>query len=237
MIRLTAQSARLAAIRPSTMMAARPSINTIRTYATEQPDPKQKANSIIEAMPGNSAVSKTGILATGAAAGVYAISNGLYVVNGESLMLLAFSGVFYIMSKTAAPAYGAWAKGHVDAVKNILSGARQGHVESVQERIESVNQLKDVVQTTKDLFSVSKETAELEAKVFEKKQQVNYAAEAKSVLDSYVRYEGQVRQMEQEELANNVMNKVNKEIQSSKFKQQVLEQAVADVEKLFAKKA
>lgn len=204
-------------------------------YSTEQPDPKAKAQSIIEALPGNNAVSKTGILATGGAAAVYAISNGLYVVNAESLMLGAFAGVFFIMSKTAAPAYGAWAKGHVETFKNVLNKARQGHVQAVQERIDNVNQLKEVVDTTKTLFAVSKETAQLEAQSFEQKQKVDFANEAKAVLDSWVRYESQQRQREQEELAASVISKINKEISTPKFKQQVLEQAVADVEKVFSK--
>ena len=56
------------------------------------------------------------------------------------------------------------------------------------------------------------------------------AAEAKTVLDSWVRYEGQLKQREQQELAQAVISKVQKELENPKFLQQILTQSVADVE-------
>ena len=223
-------------VRPSRpLIGAATNIGLRRFYATEPQDPKTKAAAIIDALPGNNSISKTGIVATGAAAGVYLISNGIYVVNGESLLLSAFVAVMYVLSKTAGPAYGAWAQEHVDTFKRVLDKARQGHVSAVKERIDNVKPLTEVSAITKDLFTLSKETVELEAKAFESEQRVDFAHEAKSVLDSWVRYEGQVRQREQQELAASVIVKIQKEIGSPKFKQQVLEQSVADVERLFAK--
>lgn len=56
------------------------------------------------------------------------------------------------------------------------------------------------------------------------------AAEAKSVLDSWVRYEGQVKQRQQKELAESIINKISKELENPKTLQQILQQSVADVE-------
>lgn len=215
-------------------------VSAMRAYSTQQQtpeDPKAKAHSIIESLPGNTALSKTGILATGSAATVYAISNGMYVVNAESLMLGAFASVVYIMAKTVGPAYGSWARGHVETFKNVLNQARQGHVQAVKDRIDGVNQVKDIVGVTQSLFDLSKETARLEAQSFEQQQKADFAHEAKSVLDSWVRYEGQIRQREQQELAESVISKIEKQIADPKFKQQILEQAVTDIEKILAKKA
>ncbi|ANB12494.1 F1F0 ATP synthase subunit 4 [Sugiyamaella lignohabitans] len=218
-------------------LAARPVMGlALRGYAS-QVDPKTKAQAIIDALPGSNLISKTGILATSSAAAIYAVSNSLYVVNAETCLLVVFGAFLYVMSKTAAPAYKDWAEGHISTIRGALDKAREGHVVAVKERIESVNQLKDVVATTKDLFALSKETVELEAKAFEAKQKVEFAHEAKSVLDSWVRYEGQVRQREQKELAEAVIAKIEKEVSTKKFQQSVLNQAVADIEQLFAKKA
>lgn len=57
--------------------------------------------------------------------------------------------------------------------------------------------------------------------------------EAKTVLDSWVRYEGQVKQREQRELAESVIAKVTKELENPKVLQQILQQSVADVESGF----
>lgn len=61
-------------------------------------------------------------------------------------------------------------------------------------------------------------------------QKTALAAEAKSVLDSWVRYEGQVKQRQQKELAESIINKITKELENPKTLQQILNQSVADVE-------
>jgi F-type H+-transporting ATPase subunit b len=45
-----------------------------------------------------------------------------------------------------------------------------------------------------------------------------------------VRYEGQVKQRQQKELADTIMAKVAKELENPKTLQQILQQSVADVE-------
>ncbi|KAK9456523.1 ATP4 subunit B of the stator stalk of mitochondrial F1F0 ATP synthase-like protein [Dipodascopsis uninucleata] len=201
-------------------------------YATG-PDPKAKASSLISSIP-DSALSKTGILATGTAGAVYAVSNELYVLGDETTLLAIFAAFIFMISKVVAPAYTEWANGYISNMTSILNKAREEHTSAVKERIESVSQLKDVVETTKTLFEVSKETAQLEAKAFELKQTADFAAEAKSVLDSWVRYEASVRQREQKQLADSVIAKIEKEIRTPKFQKDVLSQSVAEIEKIFA---
>lgn len=58
-------------------------------------------------------------------------------------------------------------------------------------------------------------------------------AEAKSVLDSWVRYEAQVKQRQQKELAETLIAKVKKELENPKVLQQILQQSVTDVESMF----
>lgn len=50
------------------------------------------------------------------------------------------------------------------------------------------------------------------------------------MLDSWVRYESQVKQRQQKELAEAVIAKVQKELENPKVLQQILQQSVADVE-------
>ena len=53
----------LRSARPAMGMAFRPAPIGLR-YLSAPADPKQKANSIIDALPGNNLLSKTGVLAT-----------------------------------------------------------------------------------------------------------------------------------------------------------------------------
>lgn len=87
---------------------------------------------------------------------------------------------------------------------------------------------------TKLLTVFVQETAKLEAQAYELEQKTALAAEAKTVLDSWVRYEGQVKQRQQKELAQSVIAKVQKELENPKVLQQILQQSVADVESMLA---
>ena len=77
----------------------------------------------------------------------------------------------------------------------------------------------------------------LEAKAFELQQRTALVTEGRQVLDSWVRYEGQVKQRQQRELAESVIAKINKELENPKILQQILQQSVADIESalLFSK--
>lgn len=61
-------------------------------------------------------------------------------------------------------------------------------------------------------------------------QKTAVASEAKMVLDSWVRHEGQVKQKQQKDLAESVINKINKELENPKILQQILSQSVTDIE-------
>jgi F-type H+-transporting ATPase subunit b len=189
------------------------------------------ATSILDGLPGNSVAAKTAILSAGAGLSVAAISNEIYVVNEETIVMVALLTVYYAMFTYGGPAYKQWADSQTEKFKNILNSARADHTNAVKSRIENVKDLSGVIDVTKNLFEVSKETAKLEAQAFELEQKTAIAHEAKSVLDSWVRYEGQVKARQQQELAQSIITKINKELDNPKFLDQVLKQSVADVER------
>ncbi|KAI0205011.1 ATP synthase subunit 4 [Astrocystis sublimbata] len=199
--------------------------------------PEAKAQSIIDSLPGNSLISKTAILSSAAGLSVYAISSEYYVVNEETVVAFCLLSVWGALIKFGGPMYKEWAEAQNDKIKGILNAARADHTQAVKNRIENVQQMGGVVDVTKSLFEVSKETAKLEAQAYELEQTTALAAEAKSVLDSWVRYEGQVKQRQQRELAENVIAKVKKELESPKALQQILQQSIADVERIVSSKA
>ena len=53
------------------------------------------------------------------------------------------------------------------------------------------------------------------------------------MLDSWVRYEGQVKQRQQRELADSIIAKIDKELEDPKVLKRILDQSVADVERMF----
>lgn len=119
-------------------------------------EPKKKAQSIIDSLPGNSLASKAAILSTGAGISAYAIGSELYVVNEESIVAFALLSVFYGVFKYGGPAYNSWADGQREKMAAILGQARENHTDSVRQRITSVKELGGVVDITKSLFEVSK---------------------------------------------------------------------------------
>ena len=116
-------------------------------------------------------------------------------------------------------------------ISGILNSARQQHTDAVQTRIDSVSQQQGVVDITKGLYAIAKETAQTEKEVFELAQRTKVAAEVKSVLDSWVRFEAQEREEEQRLLSQAVVAKVTAALQDEKLQKQILENAIAEVER------
>ncbi|KAL9121815.1 MAG: hypothetical protein Q9187_001622 [Circinaria calcarea] len=229
-------------LRPALSIRVLPTLsnsNASTRHASNVPaeDPKKKAQSVIDSLPGNSLVSKTAILSAGAGLSIFGISNEFLVINEETVVAFCILSVFYAVGKYGGPMYKEWADGQVNKIKGILNAAREDHTTAVKSRIDNVKQLGSVIDVTKQLFDVSKETANLEAKAFELEQRTALVQEAKQVLDSWVRYEGQVKQRQQRELAETIIGKITKELENPRTLQQILQQSVGDVEKIVSSKA
>ena len=119
-------------------------------------DPKKKAQSLLDALPGQSLASKTAIASATAGVSIYAISNELYVMNEETVVAFCLLSVFYGIFAYGGPMYKEWADGTVQKLKDILNTAKAGHADAVKARIEDVKPLNSVVEITKGLFEVSK---------------------------------------------------------------------------------
>ncbi|KAI4863885.1 hypothetical protein F4820DRAFT_354342, partial [Hypoxylon rubiginosum] len=230
--RLATRAFGAARLRPSIVPRALPAVTSLTSSrpASNVPEPKAKAQSIIDALPGSSLISKSAILSSAAGLSIYAISNEYYVVNEETVVAFCLLSVWGALIKFGGPMYKEWAEAQNEKIKGILNAARSDHTQAVKNRIENVQQMGGVVDITKGLFEVSKETAQFEAKAYELEQATALAAEAKTVLDSWVRYEGQVKQRQQRELAESIIAKVKRELENPKALQQILQQSIADVE-------
>jgi F-type H+-transporting ATPase subunit b len=243
--RLTTRALGAARVRPTVSpRTILPAVTSPFTSSTSRPntnvpipEPKAKAQSIVDSLPGNSLISKTAILSSAAGLSIYAISSEYYVVNEESVVAFCLLSVWGALIKFGGPMYKEWAEAQNEKIRGILNAARADHTQAVKNRIENVQQMGGVVDITKALFEVSKETAQLEAKAYELEQTTALAAEAKSVLDSWVRYEGQVKQRQQRELAESIIAKVKKELENPKALQQILQQSISDVERIVSSKA
>ena len=232
--RIALSSLRVA--RPRVMAALTPSMHT-RSMATNPP-PAEKAKEVIEKLPSsNGLITKTGTALLGTGLAAAAVSQELYVVNEESIVLIASIIVFTYIGKVIREPYSNWAQGHIDRIKGVLNASRSEHTNAVKERIDSVGQMKDVVSVTEALFALSKETAKLESETFVQQQKVAIAAELKSVLDSWVRFEQAAKESEQAELTKTVIDKVMANLKDQKVQQDILAGAIAEVEQLVKSKA
>ena len=75
------------------------------------------------------------------------------------------------------------------------------------------------------------ETAKLESENYVQQQKIAIAGELKSVLDSWVRYEQQVKEREQADLTKSVINKVVASLKDEKVQRDILVNAVAEIER------
>ncbi|EMD39366.1 hypothetical protein CERSUDRAFT_113003 [Gelatoporia subvermispora B] len=206
--------------------------------SSNQQPPAERASELINKMPSSpNLITKTGSVVLGTGLLATAISQELYVVNEESVIAAGFFILITCIAKIIREPYKEWAEGNIDRVRSLLNKSRAEHTDAVKERIQSVEKMKDVVSITEGLFALSKETAQLEADAFVQRQKVQLAAEVKSVLDSWVRFEQQQKESEQAELAKTVIDNVLKNIGDEKTQREILSSAVAEVEQLVKSKA
>ncbi|KAG9224240.1 hypothetical protein CCMSSC00406_0004739 [Pleurotus cornucopiae] len=227
----------------SLKVAARPRLFAaphVRSLATSSnpPPPAERASEIINKLPSSpNLITKTGTAVLGTGFVATAISQELYVLNEESLILAGSLILFTYIAKVIREPYKEWAETQIGRIRDILASARAEHTQTVKDRIDSVNQMKDVVSLTEGLFALSKETAQLESEVFVQKQKVALASEVKSVLDSWVRYEQQLKESEQADLTKTIIEKVLASLKDEKTRRDILLSSIAEVEQLVKSKA
>lgn len=148
-------------MRPSIPLRSIPAVTTNVTssrYNSNVPaeDPKNKAQSILNSLPGQSVPAKLAFLSAGTGLSVAAISNELYVFNEESIVALSLITIFYAVGKYVAPMASTYAKEQSKKLSDVLNTARDEHTTAVKARIANVKELEGVVDITKTLFEVSK---------------------------------------------------------------------------------
>jgi hypothetical protein len=116
-------------------------------------------------------------------------------------------------------------------IKSTLNAAKAEHQQAVEERIGSVKTLKEVVPLTEQLYAVARETNAVEHENFRLAQEQAVRTELKSVLDSWVRFEQQQREAEQNALVKTVRENVEAELAKPAFKKQLLEEALTQIER------
>ncbi|KAG5463816.1 MAG: hypothetical protein BJ554DRAFT_3673 [Olpidium bornovanus] len=204
--------------------------------ADEPLDPKAKAMSLLDAVPTNSILSKSAVVATGVGFTIFLVSKEIYILNADTVLLAAFSAVVYLGFKYLTEPAGQFILDRNHHIWGIQRDARIRHRSIVQSRLDEVDRMSDIVDVTKNMFEMSKDMAKLEAQSFELKQKLALYSEIKAVLDSWVRHETAVRQREQSEIAHTVVQRVRKSLTDAALQEQILQQAVADVERLVARK-
>ncbi|KAI6164514.1 ATP4, subunit B of the stator stalk of mitochondrial F1F0 ATP synthase [Pisolithus thermaeus] len=228
-----------ASARPRTVPAVARAVNG-RIMSTSNPPPSERASEIINSLPSSpnlitktsTAILGTGLLAT-------AISQELYVVNEETVVAAGTFILLAYIAKLIREPYRDWANGHIERVKTALENSRAEHTQAVKDRINSVEQMKDVVSLTQGLFTISKVRALALIRDFSfvQQQKVALASEVKAVLDSWVRYEQQLKESEQAELAKTIIAKVTSDLKDEKTQKEILANAVAELEQLVKSKA
>ncbi|KAE9405423.1 ATP synthase [Gymnopus androsaceus JB14] len=231
---LRAAGRKLFPARPRVVAAVPQTFSSRSMSSSNPPPPSERASEIINKLPSSpNLITKTGTALLGTGLTAAAISQELYVVNEETIVLVGSAIFLALMAKAIREPYVNWAQSQVQKIKGILDKARAEHTQAVQDRIDSVSQMKDVVVLTQSLFALSKETAQLESEAFVQKQKVAVASELKSVLDSWVRYEQQQKESEQADLTKSVIDKVLSSLQDEKTQREILMSAVAEVERRF----
>jgi F-type H+-transporting ATPase subunit b len=104
---------RSAALRPVLPRMTLPTASAARGYA-DKPSPESRATALLDILPGNSLVSKTGWVTLGTSLSAIAISQEYYVANEETVILAGFLVFATLVGRTVAGPYKEWADGQIE---------------------------------------------------------------------------------------------------------------------------
>ncbi|KAJ9083764.1 atp4 subunit B of the stator stalk of mitochondrial F1F0 ATP synthase [Entomophthora muscae] len=77
---------------------------------------KAKALSLIDALPGNSIVSKTGFITVGATLSTWLVSKEIYMINEETVIATSFFIVVWYILKNGREPFNAWADSQINVI-------------------------------------------------------------------------------------------------------------------------
>ncbi|KAI9328243.1 hypothetical protein DFJ73DRAFT_861985 [Zopfochytrium polystomum] len=219
---------------PSAVLRPASALIQDRHYATERKPAAETAAALVNAFPGDNLAAKASSVLLFSSIGAWLISKEIYIVDGEFFEAIGLFGAYYIWYSAGKEGAVEWFNERQGTIRRVLNEAREQHKAVVQERIAHIAKLEDVVGVTKGLFEISKEIAKLEAQTYELKQKVSFANEIKSVLDSWVRHEANVRERQQKSMAEAIIAKVKADLANPKTQNDILGQTLVDIEKLAA---
>ena len=126
----------LALARPTVAPRAATSVAAIRLYS-DKPSPEARASSIIDSLPGNSLVSKTGWVTLGTGLTAVAISKEIYVANEETVILVGSLIFAVLVGRAITGPYKEWADSQIEVritPRRLRPRSRQHHSPSIRRR-------------------------------------------------------------------------------------------------------
>jgi F-type H+-transporting ATPase subunit b len=181
---------------------------------------------------GSSPATKSATFLATVSAATFLLTKEIYLIDAECFEMLAIFAAYTVWYKGGKDAAVSYLTDRKETVKKILQNARDNHRQAVESRLAHLEKLSDIVGNTRLLYQMSQEMAKMEAQVFGLKQRVALKQEVKSTLDSWVRFEANVREQEQKQLVQHVIQKVKDKLLDPKNQNLILQQSLADIEKL-----
>ncbi|KAJ3041863.1 atp4 subunit B of the stator stalk of mitochondrial F1F0 ATP synthase [Rhizophlyctis rosea] len=215
-------------------MSARPAlVQQKRAESTPaRADPKVAAESLINMFPGQNAVAKSGSVLLISSIAAYLLSKEVYLFDAETFEMFAIFGAYYLWYSNGKDSAAEYFRERKATIRRVLDQAREDHKAVVEERITHISKMDDLVDVTKGMFDLSKEIAKLEAEAYELKQKVAFTSEIKSTLDAWVRHEASVRDSQQRQLVAHVIEKIKANIADPRIQTQILNESVAEVDRI-----
>jgi F-type H+-transporting ATPase subunit b len=191
-----------------------------------------KANGLLDLVPGNSLLTKTGVVATGVGLTAVAVSKELLLLHPETIVLGAFAGMVVLLHQQLTPVVANELDTRADEIRKQLNVAGDARKASLLSEIETTKGTTEVVAVTKELFTITKEVATLQAQIRERELRRAIGAQFRAKLDYIAQLEAQKRALEQQKIIDNLRARITEAIQDPKFQTELLKKCVTDLESL-----
>ena len=183
-------------------------------------------------VPGNSLLTKTGVVATGTGLAAVAISKELLLLHPETIVLGAFAGMVVLLHKQLSPVVANELDTRAEDIRKTLAAAGEARKSALLGEIETTKSTAEIVDVTKEVFALTKEITTMQAEIRQRELKRAIGAQFKSKLDYIAQLEAQKRALEQAKIVEHLRARVLEAIQDPKFQTELLKKCVTDLENL-----
>lgn len=183
-------------------------------------------------LPGDSLTKKSAYATLGGGLTAFLVSQGIYIPNEETLILVAFLIMARLAYVKLASPIGSMLQDYITELQAKMSSSAKQELAELERAIANMEEYKDNPEVVAAYFETCRENIVMEAELTEVQQRLTFLGSVKAKLDERVRRENERLAAERKAKQEALMKALLEELKKPKVQEAILKKCIADLGKL-----